>query len=271
MNAIGHLLLALALSASVVRAQAPLPEVGQPRPDTLPSSVLSWAGDQKIITVIPGAANTGCTFEASNVSSEEVQITKIDPSCDCTAVDVPRLPWKIAPGAKAAIKLNIDLRGKRGVLAKHVTVETSHGRKVLSFRVNIGDVGAQLSPVAEFRAQNLKIASENAQAIFKGTCANCHASPARGRMGRELYQAACAICHNSPSRAEMVPALETLPQPTNLAFWKQAISVGKPGTLMPGFAVEHGGPLTPEQVQSLAQFLADTIPSDPQSRKPGPK
>jgi mono/diheme cytochrome c family protein len=84
-------------------------------------------------------------------------------------------------------------------------------------------------------------------------------------MGRDLYQAACAICHNSPNRAEMVPALDKLPQPTDLNFWTQAITVGKPGTLMPAFAAEHGGPFTPEQISSLARYLVESIPTKPKT------
>ena len=264
MNAIRHLLLAFALNLALACAQEPDSLANSPA-DTLPASVMNWVAAQKAVGAKNGAEKVSLSVEAVNVSSEAVQITRISPSCDCAVVNAPKLPWRIAPEAKAVINLEIDLRGKRGFLAKHVTVETSHGRKVLAFRVNIGGDGKQLPPVAEFRAQNLKIAAGDAQAIFKGTCANCHASPARGRMGRELYQAACAICHNSPNRAEMVPALETLPQPTSPAFWKQSISAGKPGTLMPAFAVDQGGPLTPEQVASLAKFLSETIPPNPKA------
>ena len=40
-----------------------------------------------------------------------------------------------------------------------------------------------------------------------------------------------------------------------------AISIGKPGSLMPAFAQAQGGPLTDLQIANLAAFLNMTIPS----------
>ena len=264
------ILIAITLSAARIAAQEPDgPVVAPPAADTLPASVLAWDADHTEIAAKKGGESVSFSYEFTNVSESEVVVTKIVPSCGCTLVEAPSLPWKIAPKAKAAIPLKVDLRGKRGILAKDVTVETSHGRKVLRFRVDIPPGAPMLSPVAEFRERNLKVAAGDPQAIFKNTCANCHASPARGKMGRDLYQAACAICHNSPNRAQMVPALDALPQPTDLEFWKRSISSGKPGTLMPGFAADQGGPLTAEQVASLARYLTETISLPGKAGAPG--
>lgn len=258
---IRHLLLAISVACHASAQNLSNSASPSTASDTLPASVLAWTEDSKVRAAKTGEVSLSLTYEAANVSSDEVTITKLLPSCGCTLVETPPLPWKLAPKSRAVIPVKIDLRGKRGILAKDVTVETSHGRKILRFRIEIPPGAPMLSPVTEFREQNLKVAASDPQAIFKNTCANCHSSPARGKMGRELYQAACAICHNSPNRAEMVPALDALPHPTDLAFWKLAVSGGKPGTLMPAFAVDQGGPLTPEQIASLAQYLADSIPS----------
>ena len=83
-------------------------------------------------------------------------------------------------------------------------------------------------------------AAADAQAIFKGDCAACHAEKARGLLGKELYAAACGICHDSPRRAAFVPDLHGLKQPADLDYWKTIIARGKPHTMMPGFATRGG-------------------------------
>ena len=52
-----------------------------------------------------------------------------------------------------------------------------------------------------------------------------------------------------------------VPHPTSFDTWKETIANGKPGTLMPGFATAKNGPLTDAQVESVARYLAQTIPS----------
>jgi hypothetical protein len=63
----------------------------------------------------------------------------------------------------------------------------------------------------------------------------------------------------------MVPNLRALNHPTDYDFWKMIVTIGKPGTLMPAFGSAAGGPLTDEQVDSLAKTLAKLIPSSPQT------
>jgi mono/diheme cytochrome c family protein len=52
-----------------------------------------------------------------------------------------------------------------------------------------------------------------------------------------------------------VPDLHALKLPTNLAYWQAMITFGKPQTMMPGFARSQGGPLSDEQITSLASYL----------------
>jgi len=79
-------------------------------------------------------------------------------------------------------------------------------------------------------------------------------------MGIELYQAACAICHNSPHRATMVPALRAPPREQQATlYWKQWITHGKPGTLMPAFDQAEGGPLTSETGESRTAGLVEAL------------
>jgi mono/diheme cytochrome c family protein len=79
-------------------------------------------------------------------------------------------------------------------------------------------------------------------------------------MGKELYVAACDICHGANPRATMVPDLHALNHSTDLNFWKVWIADGKAGTLMPAFSTKEGGPLTDEQIDSLAQVMLTSFP-----------
>jgi mono/diheme cytochrome c family protein len=111
------------------------------------------------------------------------------------------------------------------------------------------------------RAQNVKMAQADRQAVFKGDCMTCHVKRGEGKYGQELYAADCAICHEGEHRASMVPDLHALKTPTNYEFWQIWITHGKPGSLMPGFSAADGGPLSDMQISSLASYLNESIKS----------
>ncbi len=73
--------------------------------------------------------------------------------------------------------------------------------------------------------------------------------------------AACAICHEATPRAAMVSDLGALNYATSHDFWKTMAAAGVPNRMMPAFAAEHGGPLTSEQIDSLATMLTEKYPS----------
>jgi mono/diheme cytochrome c family protein len=113
------------------------------------------------------------------------------------------------------------------------------------------------------RAKNIQLALNDRQAVFKGDCRSCHVDKGVGKLGKELYDADCGICHDDAHRAAMVPDLKVPRSHRDLAFWQKWIAEGKPGTMMPGFSQEHGGPLTKEQVTSLVNYLYQNYPKDP--------
>jgi hypothetical protein len=76
-----------------------------------------------------------------------------------------------------------------------------------------------------------------------------------------LYAVACGICHEANPRATMVTNLRALNHPTDYNYWQMMIALGKPGSLMPAFSTDQGGPLTGEQIESLAKTLTETFPS----------
>jgi mono/diheme cytochrome c family protein len=236
------------------------------RPTAIPAtappltpSPLVWDAETKEYTAKPGETNALFTFNLTNTAASEVLINDVRTSCGCTVARLPEYPWKLAPGMSGQIQVTTDLRGKRGLLHKIVYVYTAaYGVKPLAVKVNIPEPMA--GPMAD-RTRNLQIAGADRQAVFRNDCAKCHAEPVAGKKGAELYAAACAICHDAEHRASMVPDLRALNHPTNLDHWKTWTTHGKVGTLMPAFAKAEGGPLTDEQIDSLADYLAEHIPT----------
>ncbi len=153
-----------------------------------------------------------------------------------------------------------------GEKTKTLTVNSDKGNKVLFAKAT---VLPEPAPMTEMdRTNNVSMAKADRQAVFKGDCVRCHVDPARDsaghdKMGQDLYTAVCGICHNAEHQANFVPVLNRLPVPTSAEFWKNWIMHGKPGTLMPAFAKPEGGILSDEQIESLTQYLAATIPSHP--------
>jgi len=226
--------------------------------------VLAWDSMNKEYTAKPGEMTANLTFSVTNVSKEDVTINWVRPSCGCTVAKLPPVPWKLTPGESGNIEFSVDLRGKFGTLSKYASVDTSHGLKVLSFKLNVPAAPASTSNnIVDARTKNMQLAMADRQAVFKNDCAACHATPTVGRSGEALFQAGCAICHDTPHRATMVPDLRALKAEPTKEYWKQWITNGKPGSLMPAFAQAQGGPLTEAQIDSLVDYLTQHFPQRP--------
>jgi mono/diheme cytochrome c family protein len=210
-----------------------------------------------------GETNFVFTFAFTNTAVMEVVIDSVRTSCGCTVAQVPELPWSIPAGGRGEFAVVLDARGKRGTVSKSVFVNSSIGLKPLTVKAVIpvppggGTEGGGM--LADDRVRNLQIAQADRFAVFKGECADCHATPAKGKMGPPLYLAACGVCHDSHNRASMVPDLKKLPHFTDREHWLRWISFGRHGSLMPAFAATEGGPLTEAQVDSVADYLTRTV------------
>jgi mono/diheme cytochrome c family protein len=226
----------------------------------LPDGVLAWDNILHATDAAADQTEAHFTFLFTNVWRDNITILDVHPSCGCTTAQLPELPWTIASGTNGQIGITVDLRGKSGMLFKTVKISTDKGTKDLMVRINI------LQPVTpnltdEDRAQGMAAAKVDRQAVFKGDCATCHAKPAEGKYGPQLYAAVCGICHEAEHRATMVPDLHSIKTPTSNQFWQTWIAHGKPGSLMPAFSTSEGGPLTDVQIASLAAYLDSAIPS----------
>jgi mono/diheme cytochrome c family protein len=193
------------------------------------------------------------TFYLTNISTNTITINKVKTSCGCTTVQMPPTPWLLQPGDSGSVDATVNLVGKMGVLSKTMTFETSVGLRMVTLRVTIPPPGN--TAANPNRQLAMAKAAVDPQAIFKGDCASCHVDKGRGELGESLYMADCGICHESSHRESIVPDLHALKQATNLEYWKAVITFGKAHSLMPAFAMAQGGPLTDEQVASLAGYL----------------
>lgn len=232
------------------------------RAATSGSNLLAWDSIHKEYTCKPGEKSANFTFSVTNVSARDVIILRTQTTCGCTVAKLPSEPWVLAPGTGGQLGVTVDLTGKMGTVRKGVLVVVSNAPpEALSVEI-VMSVLIPPPPMmsSQDRARNLQIAKANAQAIFKGNCAACHVTPAKGRMGGELYAAACGICHDAGARqGSMVPDLHHLKKATDFNFWKNAIANGVTNSMMPAFAVGNGGPLTEAQINSLANYLNKTM------------
>lgn len=169
---------------------------------------------------------------------------------------------RILSQANGGVRLDTDIRGKRGILNKSAQVFTSAGVQTLHFKIAIG-----VGQTSMNRKRNQVMAKADPQAVFRVDCARCHAKPSENQLGRELFVTACGICHEAKHRASMVPDLRTHPLSADVSAWAQLITNGKPETLMPAFAKRHGGPLTEAQIRSLAEFMIDRFPASMPKRR----
>lgn len=218
--------------------------------------------DVKEYTAKPGEISAQFDFTLTNLSTNSVTVNEVRTSCGCTVAKLPSQPWVLEPGTNGQIHVTVDLRGKRGQITKLVYVYGTTGTKTLTVKVDIpdGPAGAPPGTMVD-RTKNIQVATADRQAVFKNDCASCHAAPLAGKVGAALYEKACGICHDSEHRASMVPDLHHLNHSTDRIYWKVWITQGKSGSLMPAFARAAGGPLTDEQINSLAVYLTEQISS----------
>jgi len=199
------------------------------------------------------------TFYVTNVWTNDVTINNVKPSCGCTTAKLPAVPWVLHPGDSGAVEAKVNLAGKMGSITKTLTFFTSVGIRVATLKVNIPLPQSSTELSGADRKAAMALAAVDAQAIFKGDCARCHVDKGRDKLGEELYVADCGICHESSRRESVVPDLHALKQPTSFEYWKTIITAGKPHTMMPGWAMANGGPLTDQQVLSLAGYLSRVL------------
>jgi mono/diheme cytochrome c family protein len=238
------------------------PQAGRPLPAVINNPVtpnfptLVFDAETKQYDAKPGETIAPFTFNLTNVWTNEITIAQVRASCGCTTAKLPATPWHVPPGGSGAVGAQVNLAGKMGLVIKTLTFFTSVGNRIVTLKVNIPPAGTGLAGMsAADRKAAMAKAAADPQSIFKGDCAKCHVDKGAKTFGQDLFAADCGICHESSRRDSAVPDLHALKEPTNLEYWKAIITFGKPHTMMPAFALAQGGPLSDEQITSLAAYL----------------
>jgi len=226
----------------------------------MPPGILAFDAEIKETTIKLGEPAAFFVFQMTNISQGEVLITLVHGSCECTAPQLPSMPWRLPPGGFGQIPVVMNVEAQSGVALKTLTVYTEQGQATVTLKTTILPLESKVMSAAE-RELNLRLAQTNRQAVFQAECARCHAEPAKGKFGKELYLAACAICHEAESRATMVSDLKHPTKEITADDWQRIIRIGKERTLMPAFDQSHGGPLSEEQIKNLVEYLGANFSS----------
>lgn len=218
---------------------------------------LAWDVMERVIEAQPGKTSAGFQFTATNVSAAAVTVHQIRPTCGCVVAEMPATPWVLAPSAGGTFIGTIEFAGTFDTFSKALLVDSSAGTQRLMVTVKL--------PVLDEaqRKRNRRIALADRQAVFRGECAPCHVPAEVGRSGERAFTLACGICHLGPRRLDSVPDLLVARQHRDAAFWRKWISEGGEGAMMPAWSQARGGPLTPEQIESLVEFCLTMLPSEP--------
>ena len=77
------------------------------------------------------------------------------------------------------------------------------------------------------------------------------------QQGEELYDISCTSCHGIAGEGGVGPALNSkgFLQSSSDEQTQLLIAVGVPGSQMSAYALDHGGPLTSEQIRAISVFL----------------
>lgn len=242
--------------------------VSTPAPTT-PANALVADAELKELTAEPGQASAHFTFWLTNTATVPVSIHNVHTSCGCTVARLPAQPWNLVPGGSGPIDVSLDLRAKRGILTKSITIQSSSGVKNLMIRATVPDASGFVAATTggmldADRVKNIQKSLVDRQVVFKDrSCAECHADKAAGKLGKELFDVACGICHDAPHRATMVTDLKQR-NPGLPEGWRQWIVYGKTNSLMPAFARSTGGILSDAQVDSLVAYVGSAVPPGPE-------
>jgi mono/diheme cytochrome c family protein len=83
--------------------------------------------------------------------------------------------------------------------------------------------------------------------------------------GESLWQFNCSSCHGLAGEGGIGPALNSTQylQSASDEQSRTLIAVGVPGSQMSAYSLDYGGPLTSEQIKSVAAFIRSWEPDAP--------
>jgi mono/diheme cytochrome c family protein len=170
-------------------------------------------------------------IKLKNTSKQVITIDSIDVSCGCTEVEASSNI--VMPGDHVSLNVKVDTSGKSGPVTKSIYIRTN-----ASFEPFLLELTSNINQHPTEEIDSL--------AIFRGDCARCHVGDnIERKVGKDLYNTACSICHREgPGFAS-----------SGRKAFMHAVSYGVDNSTMPGFLKERGGPLTNDQIASLADYI----------------
>lgn len=146
---------------------------------------------------------------------------------------------RLKPGERGKINVSVDIRGRTGYISKTVQVYANDPITpvtTLSLKISVKD--------------QLHMDQYKAAEIFSEKCRECHADQGIGKSGWDLFRADCFMCHNAGKNT----SLSTMSKKPRAELLK-SIREGVDNTLMPGFDLKNGGPLSDTEIKSLIDLI----------------
>ena len=192
-----------------------------------------------------------------NEGGAPLQILGTRTSCGCTLTLVEN--DVIPPGGTGSIRMTFDPAGQNGSVRKNLSVNSNDPSRPavrLTMRAKVLAVEVPREPGSH--------PPTSGQSLLMGECASCHAAPAEGKTGAELYNAVCGMCHGAQAEGQLAPSLRN-PSYLNARSddeLAEGIAYGTANPNMPGFSELMGGPLSEAQIRSLVELLRSWGPSE---------
>lgn len=185
-----------------------------------------------------------------NDGDEPLRILTTRPSCACTATLVQKDP--VPPGGTGFIDVTFDPTSQYGQVHKSLAVTSNDpvNKAVLL------TMEARVIP-SDTERPSPGHPPISGQSLLIGDCASCHAKPASGKSGGDLWNAVCSMCHGRQAEGGRAPSLREASylESRDDKTLADAIAYGTVNPKMPGFSVDMGGPLSREQIESLVKLL----------------
>jgi mono/diheme cytochrome c family protein len=230
------------LLLAVLTISAAAPRGGKPAAKL--DEVMKDLGD------VPSNRRVEARFAVRNDGDAPLELSVAHTSCACVSARTSAA--RVPPAGEATILVTYDAEGQAGEKRESVTIRTNDPERseiFLVFRVRVGP------PVPRGLAADHPPTS--GQNYLLGSCAACHAAPAAGKRGADLYTAVCAMCHGPAGEGGLAPSLRSSLRSGEAGA---TIALGTADPRMPGFSTELAGPLDPEQIGSLKHLLASWAP-----------
>jgi len=187
-------------------------------------------------------------FKFRNEGSGTAKIVKTEASCGCTTLSGVLKDY--APGESGEMDVEIDTKGKKGIIVKTVTVSMVNN-DVPSTEIALP---MKLEPPPHPKMERMR--NINAEA----NCKSCHLESGVGETGIFLYHRVCAQCHGKKGIGGFARALNDAKwQKVNDAYINKVIHGGLPDKGMPSFVEGVTPPLTEDQVGSLVKYIRTIV------------